>query len=181
MELIILCGPKHSGKTSAGRELAKKLSAPFFDLDQLVEEKTGQSVRELFLADEALFQREEAVALAELFASDLLMAIVAPGGGIIDNPGAMALIQKESARHCTAYLEVSSETAWRRIASDGELPPFLKAPTLDAAKEKHRLLHERRAKEYKKIADYCISAEAKSAVCLAEELYNLLQYKRKDT
>jgi shikimate kinase len=95
-------------------------------------------------------------------------------GGIIDNPHAMALLEKESANLCTVYLEISAETAWQRIVSDGGLPPFLEAPTLAESKEKHRQLHERRASGYKKIADHCICAEGKSAVCLADELCNMI-------
>ena len=178
MDLIILCGSKNSGKTSTGRELSKILKVPFYDLDQLIEKKTGQSVRGLYKAGEALFQRKETAALEELFCSNN-SGVLAASGGIIDNPGAMVFLGKKSANHCTIYLEVTVKTAWQRIVNEGELPPFLDAPTLDESEKKHRLLHERRAKEYKKIADHCISAEGKNEVSLAEELCNLIQYKTK--
>ena len=174
MDIIILLGPKHSGKTSTGRELAKRLSISFYDLDQLIEERTGQNVRDLYKTGEVLFQHEETAALAALFASDLSSAIISLGGSIIDNPHAMTLLEKESANYCKVYLEITAETAWQRIVSDGELPPFLEAPTPAESKEKHRQLHEKRASGYKKMADHCICAEGKSIVCLADELYNMI-------
>ena len=185
MSLIILLGPKHSGKTSIGRELARRFKMPFYDLDQLIEEKTGKNIRELYKAGEELFRREETAGMAALLQKKTFEepggreVVLALGGGIIDNPHAMALLQRElqkSTGHCTVYLEVSSETAWNRIAVQGELPPFLEAETPPVSKEKHCLLHERRAGDYKKIATYCLFAEGKSAAELAEDLYNLILY-----
>ncbi|MDR0448043.1 MAG: shikimate kinase [Treponema sp.] len=168
-------GPKHSGKTSTGRELAKLLKYIFFDLDVLIEERTGQSPRDLYNAGPELFRREEEAALASLFnkKSDCPGIILALGGGIIDNSGAMDLIKKEMTvfeKYCTLYLELSAETAWQRITDQVELPLFLTAETPAESKEKHRQLHERRAKGYKKIAMYSIQSEGKTAVELASEI-----------
>ena len=182
MALILLAGPKHSGKTSTGRELAKMLEVSFDDLDQLIEERTGQSIRELYKTGKELFQREETAALENLLQKKVFIEksqkmVLALGGGVIDNPGAMAALEKElrkSEGHCIVYLEISAETAWQRIVSQGELPPFLEAETLLASKEKHLLLHERRARDYKKVAAHCLFAEEKNPRELAEEMCNLI-------
>jgi shikimate kinase len=185
MALIILLGPKNSGKTNTGLELARLLKIPFYDLDQLIEERTGKSIRDLYLTGEELFRHEEAAAASALFSAhdnsighglrnvidqNYYTGVLAAGGGIIDNHDAMALLKKGSAKHCTVYLEISAETAWQRIVGLGELPPFLDAETQEASKEKHRLLHERRAVGYKRFAAFGIIAEGKSAARLAEEL-----------
>ena len=183
--IIFLAGPKHSGKTSIGRELAKLLVVPFYDLDQSMEEKTGQNIRELYKTSEDLFRQEETAALETLLQKKDVNeksqgVVLALGGGIIDNPGAMAILQNELQKpegHCVVCLEVSAETAWQRIVCQGELPPFLKAETAAASKEKHRLLHERRTKGYKKIASFSILAEEKSAATLAAGLATLLAEK----
>jgi shikimate kinase len=199
--LIVLMGPKHSGKTTTGRELARRLVLPFFDLDQLIEEHSGQSPASLFRSDAELFRREEAAALAALLSSlqknkssqtgvaanGRYAGILATGGGIIDNPNAMEKLympldaDQKASVHCTVYLDLSAETAWQRISGGAELsgkpaglPPFLEADTPAEAKEKHRLLHERRSIVYKKIADKIVFAEDKSPLELAEELCRII-------
>jgi len=184
---IFLAGPKHSGKTSVGRELANLLVIPFYDLDQLIEEHAGKNIRELYQTSENLFQQEETAALEIALQKKAVNeknrgVVLALSGSIIDNPGAMAVLKKvlqESEGHCVVCLEVSAGTAWQRIVSQGELPPFLKAETAEASREKHRLLHERRAKGYKKIASFSILAEEKGAATLAAEMAALLAEKLK--
>ena len=194
MALIILMGPKHSGKTSTGRELARLLKLPFHDLDQIIEERAKQSPRELFLTGLELFQQEEMSALLDLLKKESVLkeshksaktqknkydlqiecytGVLALGGGIIDNPGAMALLNNDAAKHHTLFLELSAETAWKRISDQRELPPFLKADTPEAAREKHRILHERRNGLYKKYAQNSIFVKEKKTEELAKELYN---------
>ncbi|MDR1143425.1 MAG: shikimate kinase [Spirochaetaceae bacterium] len=174
MAFVVLIGPKHSGKTTTGRELALRRGLPFFDLDLLVEERTGQSPRALYGLGPELFRAEETKALAALLAGNPdpgVTGILAAGGGIIDNPGAMALLA--GGGHITAYLEVSAETAWQRITGGSrnpELPPFLRAESPDASRQKHRLLHETRSAAYRAAAKIIISAEGKTPAETADEL-----------
>jgi shikimate kinase len=178
--LIVLTGPKHSGKTTTGGELARRLELPFFDLDLFIEGRTGQSPRALYRLGPELFREEEAKALAALLAGDpapgAVTGVLAAGGGIIDNPGAMALLTRSG--HITVYLDISAETAWRRItgnSQDPELPPFLRAESMDASRQKHRLLHERRSAAYRAAATISISAEGKTPAETAGELAVKLQ------
>jgi len=168
--MIILIAPKHSGKTSVGCELARLLDVAFFDLDALIEKRTGQSVRALYTVGPEHFRREEEAALKELLAGGEGGAggVLAGGGGLTDNPGAMALL--EDGAHLTVYLDVSAGTAWQRITSAGELPPFLKAETMEASMEKHRVLHRRRAEACRNCARLCVSAEGKGPEELAREI-----------
>jgi len=189
--MIILIGPKHSGKTSVGRELAQLLDVSFFDLDALIEKRAGQSVRALYTAGLELFRREEEAALKDLLAGGNLPfrdnpcspwtlfplppppwsdvhGVLAAGGGLTDNPGAMALL--EDGAHFIVYLDVSAGTAWQRITSAGELPPFLKAETMEVSREKHRVLHQRRAEACRNCARLCIAAEGKRPEELAKEI-----------
>ncbi|MDR1307998.1 MAG: shikimate kinase [Treponema sp.] len=174
MAFVVLVGPKHSGKTTAGRELALRRGLPFFDLDLLMEERTGRSPRALYGLGPELFRAEETKALAALLAGNPVpgvTGILAAGGGIIDNPGAMALLA--GGGHITVYLEISAETAWRRITGnrrDPELPPFLRAESPDASRQKHRLLHERRSAAYRAAAEIIILAEGKTPGETADEL-----------
>jgi shikimate kinase len=170
METILLLGPKHSGKTSAGRALARLQGGEFADLDELVELRTGKSPRELYREGPELFRKAEAEALEDLL-EDLLgegrpegsFRVAAAGGGLADNAGAMDLLKsaalKRSGRFFTVYIEVSAETAWERIEAaaekSGELPPFLRTGD---PRETHRQLHRRRGAIYREIADLSVRA-----------------------
>jgi shikimate kinase len=159
MPLIILLGPKHSGKTSAGKALADLLDLPFFDLDALIETETGKSVRALYTMSQELFRRRESEALSALFEKQR-RGVAAAGGGIVDNGAAMRLLAAADA--VTVCLEVSSQCAWERIAA-GELPPFLRAPTLEASRAKHRAVHDDRTARCRKAARFTVNGEGKTA------------------
>jgi len=157
--LILLTGPKHSGKSTVGRLAAALLKIQFLDLDEYIQTLAGKSPRELYKEGPAVFQKAEEDALRELLAKNA-EALVAAGGGICDNAGAMALVAGTPGLFAV-YLDVSAATAWERIASDpGGLPPFLQT---ENPRQTHRALHERRAALYKKAADLIVSADGKSA------------------
>ncbi|GHU81636.1 shikimate kinase [Spirochaetia bacterium] len=189
MELIVLLGPKHSGKTSVGRALAEKTGAAFYDLDGLIETQTGESPRTLYREGPAFFREAEERALKALLAAlgqdpskagnpraSPGGAVLAAGGGIIDNPGAMALLQ-EADSMVLVYLEVSAETAWERIvrsAQEKGLPPFLQT---EDPRKTHGELHQRRGEAYKKQAHITIDAEGKTPRVIAGEIGRALPSK----
>jgi shikimate kinase len=169
MESIFLAGPKHSGKTSAGRILASLCSCSFTDIDELIETRTGKSPRALYTESPELFRKAEAGAMAALIEADTGgRRVIAAGGGLVDNPGALALLEK-SKTALLVHLEIAANTAWNRImaASDGELPPFLQT---ENPRETHRLLHERRGAACRRLAGIIIKAEGKSPEEIALEI-----------
>ena len=168
MESIFLTGPKHSGKTSAGKALAFLCSCDFIDLDDLIEQQTGKSPRALYSEDPLKFKKAEAEALAALeesACSKQKQRVIATGGGIIDNPEAVSLLENVK----TVYLSISADTAWDRIlrAQDGDVPPFLKTGNPG---ETHRALHERRGTAYRQLAALVIEAEGKTPEEIAREI-----------
>jgi shikimate kinase len=190
---IVLLGPKHSGKTSVGRELAKLLGGSFIDLDERIEAQTGKSPRSLFKESPETFQAAELRALESLVPIHLANGftgdtdcgdtagqdggapmVIAAGGGIIDNDRARRFLLAGDGAFLV-NLEVSPETAWERIsaaaARGGELPPFLDTGN---PRETHRLLHERRAAAYRGIARLTVSGEGKTPEEAAREILELL-------
>jgi shikimate kinase len=168
VHIVLLTGPKHSGKTAAGRALAGGWEGRFIDLDELVEERTGKTPRTLFKEGPEIFREAEAGALAEILRSRERL-VVAAGGGLIDNDGAMELLKK-SRNVFVISLEVSAGTAWDRIlktAAGGGLPPFLQSADPG---ETHRQLHERRTLACRDIARAVINAENKSPGAIAGEI-----------
>ncbi|MCL2185313.1 MAG: shikimate kinase [Treponema sp.] len=162
MNKIILTGPKHSGKTSAGKALASLFSCDFIDLDDLITKKTGKTPRQLFIEGQSVFQKAEAEAASTLMTQNRFF-IIAAGGGIIDNSEAIAAIKNSGTT--MIYLNISANLAWSRIAAGGELPPFLQT---ENPQETHRALHERRAAGYVQIADIIIDVDGKSPEQIAQ-------------
>ncbi|MDR2144668.1 MAG: prolipoprotein diacylglyceryl transferase [Treponema sp.] len=171
--LVVLLGPKHSGKTSAGKVLADTLAVPFYDLDTLVEKETGKSPRVLYSQGEEVFRSAEYAVLNTFLETAAgktgrknlsgFPAVLATGGGIIDNRKATALLSGKYTKIC---LETGAETAWERIAA-GPLPAFLPPENPEDA---HRLLHERRTKAYRAFAGLTIPVEGKTPEAIAAEI-----------
>ncbi|MDR3130597.1 MAG: shikimate kinase [Treponema sp.] len=176
---IFLLGPKHSGKTSAGRELSKLLEGGFVDMDELIEAQTGKSARALFRESPSVFRAAEQRALESLFSlhaeEGAPPLVTASGGGIIDNPGAMRLLLEADGLFLV-NVETPAETAWERILAaaerSGDMPPFLET---ENPRETHRLLHERRAAAYRDIASLTVRSESKAPDEIGREILQALK------
>ena len=65
--IICLIGFMGCGKSSVGRELSKLLCCPFIDLDEVIVERAGRNIPEIFAEDgEAVFRQMELEALTEV-------------------------------------------------------------------------------------------------------------------
>jgi shikimate kinase len=171
MEIIALAGPKHSGKSCAGKALAALTGAGFFDLDDEIKSCTGKCARELYKQGKDVFQAAERAALEDVLrkTGNGARIVVALGGGFIDNEAAWALLDERGGR--IVFLAVSAETAWKRIeaaaAESGELPAFLQT---DHPRQSHREIHERRAAACQNAASLVVDAENKTAEEIAAEI-----------
>jgi shikimate kinase len=193
MPLLILIGPKHSGKTSVGLALKAKLNAAFVDVDALIEKRNGRSARALYRKSrDAFFQAEaEAIASIKLPADDGTL-IVATGGGLVDNDAALEAIGdltdkiSDKTSFIPIYLEVTAETAWRRIEAaakrGGGMPAFLdmdKPKSARAARAAHAAIHKRRCTAYRMFAIVTVNGEAAPEEVAAAIITGIDEYKRK--
>ena len=82
---IIFLGMMGSGKSSIGNLVSKKLDIPFIDIDSLIEEYTGISIKEIFENNgEDYFRNiEEKITLKSLKSKKNIIAL--GGGGFINN------------------------------------------------------------------------------------------------
>lgn len=112
--LVLLIGPRGSGKTTVGRAVAGRLGWAFADADEHVEAAAGRTVADIFAAEgEAGFRDRESAALAEL--CRLTDAVIATGGGAALRPANRELLRDAG---FVVWLTVTPETAWERLQAD---------------------------------------------------------------
>ena len=79
---VVLVGMPGCGKSTVGRQLAEKLGRPFYDADEVLTERAGCSIPEIFRnGGEAAFRELEHQVLVDL--GKLSGAVIATGGGCV--------------------------------------------------------------------------------------------------
>ncbi len=137
MKNIVLTGFMGTGKTTVGRLLAAATNRAFVDTDELIAQRAGKAVAQIF-ADEGPghfreLERELAAELATL--QDL---VIATGGRMmLDLENARSL----GAEGLVLCLQATPDEILDRIAADGVRRPLLEGP--DSARRAARLLEER--------------------------------------
>lgn len=115
--LAVLVGPPGSGKTQAGRALARLLGVTFLDTDEAVEQAAGRSVADIFVDDgEAVFRELERAAVATALAEE--RGVVSLGGGAVLDPGTRSRLEGLA----VVFLDVGIADASRRIGFDRSRP-----------------------------------------------------------
>lgn len=122
---IVLVGIPGSGKTSTGRELAKRLRWAFLDLDEQIAERAGMSVRDIFATHGEAHFRSLERAVTEQLATVAAPMVVAPGGGWITVPGLVELLRPPA---MLVWLKVSAQRAIERMGPGVSRRPMLAGP-----------------------------------------------------
>mgnify|MGYP004707241411 FL=1 len=90
---LILIGLPASGKTTVGRQLARRLDMPFFDCDETIEAAAGCSVSDIFARHgEAYFRELEHRTLETLCRKE--SCVIATGGGAVLREDNRLLLQR---------------------------------------------------------------------------------------
>ena len=117
---IYLVGFMGSGKTTIGRELAARIDAPFFDLDELIEAAEQMTIRTLFAQrGEPYFRKRERDLLRSTRSLD--SAVIATGGGTFTFDENIQFIQSEG---LSVYLSAPYALLRSRIGSKEDRPLF---------------------------------------------------------
>lgn len=92
MKNLVLIGMPGSGKTKMGRLLSARFGLPLVDTDELVVQRLGRTVAELFAEEgEQGFRDRETAAVKE--AAALAGAVISTGGGVILREENMAALR----------------------------------------------------------------------------------------
>jgi len=111
---IILTGFMGTGKTTVGKLLAKQLGYVFLDTDELIQERSGQTISEIFSEKgEAAFREMEAEIARELGGREGL--VVSTGGRLMLDPENAAALGRDGRVFC---LRATPEEIVARVASD---------------------------------------------------------------
>jgi shikimate kinase len=115
---IVLVGFMGTGKTSVGKALAKRLRMVFVDMDNVIEQRVGMTVTQIFEEKgEREFRALERQLVHELSAKSGL--VVATGGGIVLNPDNISDFSRNGLVVC---LSARPETILARLSADSSRP-----------------------------------------------------------
>jgi shikimate kinase len=163
---IILIGYRASGKTSAGRELAKVLGHPFFDTDRMIFAKVGRTIPEIVEASGwKAFREVEKTVIAEL--SGLDEVVIALGGGAVMDPENVAML---SERGRFVWLQADARIIALRMGKEQngvvQRPSLTGVGTLAEIEE----VLAKRLPVYGTVADVIVDTAGKDPTCIAAEI-----------
>ncbi len=148
---IFLIGFMGTGKSTVGRALSADLALPFVDLDHVVEQDAGKSIKEIFDSDgESQFRSLETAALARLASSG--PAVIATGGGAPAHADNLELMRRKG---LVIALEASLDELDRRIGEG------VGRPLWSAGNKETENLFAQRAPIYRR-AHSCIMTDGRA-------------------
>jgi shikimate kinase len=173
---IVLIGYRASGKTSAGRELAKVLGRPFFDSDRMIFAKTGRTIPEIVEASGwKAFREVEKTVIAELSGLDEI--VIALGGGAVMDTENVAMLRE---RGRFVWLQADARLLALRMGKEqnGEArrPSLTGAGTLAEIEE----VLAKRLPVYGTVADVIVDTAGKDPAGIAAEIASRLKEGRMD-
>ncbi len=164
-----------SGKTTIGRQLARRLGQPFVDSDHEIEHRLGCSIREFFAREgEDSFRNQEQQVIDEL--TQTHQGVIATGGG--------AVLREVNRRHMhergqVIYLRSTPEDVFRRVRHDTARPLL----QVDDPLNRLRTLFDARDPLYREAAHFVIETGRPSVamlvnmICMQLELAGYLPLK----
>lgn len=163
---IILTGFMGTGKSSVGRRLAERLEYTFVDTDEIIEERCGKQVHEIFRDEgEAAFRRMETLLALEL--GNLTRQVIATGGRLMLDEANAAALSRNGLVFC---LWATPEEILSRVANDAiAVRPLLAGP---APEERIRALYEERRSGYACFTP--VDTSGKTVAAVVQELLDAI-------
>ncbi len=164
---ISLVGLPGSGKSTVGRQLARRFDIPIFDSDHVIEQQLGCSIREYFeFEGEAAFRDVEESVIDQL--TQHPKGVLSTGGGAVlrlDNR------QHLRARTHVVYLRSSPEELFRRLRHDAQRPLLQVADPLSRLRD----LYAQRDPLYRETAHFIVETGRPSVVTLVNMIQMQLE------
>ena len=173
------------GKSSVGRRLSQLLCCPFMDLDQVIEERAGRTIPEIFASEgEAAFRAMELETLKEIVVASIgkllhviarseatwqsVDMVLALGGGAVLTAECAEIVHSDT---ICIYLKASVETLMEHLSGQTDGRPMLGDSDLRTRIEDLMTL---RSETYEKTAHIVIDTDGKSIEAAASEIISTL-------
>ena len=170
---IFLIGFMGAGKSTIAKELKRQLEMNYVEMDQLIVDKQGMSISEIFAEyGEVYFRNLECNTLIELQKSK--QTIVSCGGGVVvreDNKDHM----KKHGR--VVLLTATPETVYNRVKDSTERPILNDHMNVDFIAG----LQEKRRALYEAAADVTVATDGKNPEEICREIVEKLTQLDRDT
>ncbi len=158
---IVLCGFMAAGKTVVGKKIASMTGMRFYDTDEIIVQREGQSIPSIFKSrGEAYFRKVEKKVLFDL--SNEEGVVIALGGGAVLDPDNVQAIRKNGRVY---LLLVPANVALERTDGSADRP-LLEGKCENDAK---RLL-EKRMPVYLEVTDVVVDTETMSVEDVARTI-----------
>lgn len=167
VNLISLIGLPGSGKSTVGRQLARRLQLPFLDSDHVIEQRLGCSIREYFEREgEDRFRDMEEAVIDEL--TQLPEGVLSTGGGVVLRPNNRLHLRE---RTQVVYLNSMPDELFRRLRHDKNRPLLQVADPLQRLRD----LYVQRAPLYRETAHFSIDTGRPSVATLVNTIIMQLE------
>ena len=158
---IIFIGMPGSGKTTMSKIISDIYQLPFYDLDELIENKHKINIRQLIKKDYELFRKIEAIEMKELFDCTKNSAVISLGGGTPIYNNFKKYLETED---IVFYLKVKKTKLITRLELCNHPMHSLMF---------NKIEYNKRMRKYRNIADYII-ANNNSIKCIIEKIKEII-------
>lgn len=163
MENIFLTGFMGTGKTTVSEELCRRSGMRGLDMDKAIEEQEGRTISGIFKQDgEACFRKLETDWLRNM--KDRKDCIISCGGG---TPLRAENVREMRKNGVIVLLTAEAETIYERVKDSHDRPLLEQDKSVEFIKG----LLEQREEKYAAAADIVVRTDGKTAVEIAEEIW----------
>lgn len=163
---LYLIGFMGSGKSTVSRFLTESLRLPKIEMDDLLVERAGKPITQIFAEDgEAVFRQMETDLLREIAAGQA--AIVSCGGGVVLRPENVEIMKRSGT---ILMLSATPETIYGRVRHS------TKRPILNGNMNVEYIagLMAKRDPAYRAAADVTVTIDHKTSEIVAEEIMEMI-------
>ena len=152
MKSIILIGMPGCGKSTIGKMLSEKLNRAFLDTDEMIVQKTGKAIPEIFAEmGEDYFREVESECVKD--AGKQMGLVIATGGGAV-----LRKENRDALRQNAVVIFLERDVL--SLATDGR--------PLSSSEEKLKKMYETRYPVYKEISDFSVKTNDDAQITLRE-------------